>query len=346
VSLAPSATNDRQCTACPGGQTTPTTNAPAGSCTVGPIDAFSGFGLCTRMSDGTVRCLDMSDAAVTTAPATNILQIASGFNATCALLADHTVTCWDGNSSLGQNGPIAGLSNVTQVATMGQHVCARLSDGTGRCWGYNNNGQLGDGTTTTRATPGPTPVSNIAEFALTTGSTCARLTDGTVRCWGASGGGVLGVAPGERTDPATPAISSVAELRAGGSHVCARLTNGEVYCWGENGSQAIGDGTTMNRFAPTKVLGVENANMLAVGRQHSCVRRNDGAVLCWGSNNRGQLGNNSTANSSAVVVPGITNPSSLGLGHYTTLAIGSGGATQYWGRLNGVNQLTPAPMSW
>ena len=43
-----------------------------------------------------------------------------------------------------------------KVATGGHHTCAILNDGTVSCWGYNNHGQLGDGTQISRYTPTPT----------------------------------------------------------------------------------------------------------------------------------------------------------------------------------------------
>ncbi|WP_431310257.1 hypothetical protein [Luteimicrobium album] len=41
---------------------------------------------------------------------------------------------------------------VTQIAASGNHTCA-LSGGQMYCWGQNTSGELGDGTTTNRASP-------------------------------------------------------------------------------------------------------------------------------------------------------------------------------------------------
>jgi alpha-tubulin suppressor-like RCC1 family protein len=45
-----------------------------------------------------------------------------------------------------------GNSGVTAVAAGGHHTCA-IKSGALYCWGYNDYGQLGDGTTTHRNTP-------------------------------------------------------------------------------------------------------------------------------------------------------------------------------------------------
>ncbi|MFJ4160891.1 Ig-like domain-containing protein [Microbacterium testaceum] len=50
--------------------------------------------------------------------------------------------------------PLTGLSsNVDQVATVHGSGYVLMSDGSVRSWGYNNYGQLGDGTTTSRLSP-------------------------------------------------------------------------------------------------------------------------------------------------------------------------------------------------
>jgi hypothetical protein len=51
--------------------------------------------------------------------------------------------------------PVAGLSNIVQIAAGPFHFCALRNDGVVLCWGQNDEGQLGDGTTTNRAAPVP-----------------------------------------------------------------------------------------------------------------------------------------------------------------------------------------------
>jgi alpha-tubulin suppressor-like RCC1 family protein len=46
-----------------------------------------------------------------------------------------------------------------------------------------------------------------------------------------------------------------AQVSVGGSHVCAKTTSGTTYCWGRNDSGQLGDGTTDDRYSPTKVVG-------------------------------------------------------------------------------------------
>ncbi len=46
----------------------------------------------------------------------------------------------------------AGLSGVCLTCAQ-FHSCAVLVGGAVKCWGRNNNGQIGDGTTTSRLTP-------------------------------------------------------------------------------------------------------------------------------------------------------------------------------------------------
>ena len=67
---------------------------------------------------------------------------------------------------------------------------------TGRCWGWNNRGQIGDGTSGTeieRLTPVPVSgLTDATQIAAGGVFTCALIEGGTVKCWGTNNGGQLG----------------------------------------------------------------------------------------------------------------------------------------------------------
>jgi len=67
-----------------------------------------------------------------------------------------------------------------------------LKSGALRRWGLNAYGNLGDGSTTDRSTPGPDILTNVASVAAGLFHTCAILKTGKLRCWGMNQDGQLG----------------------------------------------------------------------------------------------------------------------------------------------------------
>jgi len=84
------------------------------------------------------------------------------------------------------------------------------------------------------------------------------------------------------------------EVSAGVSHSCAVTPAHAVYCWGSNAKGGLGDGTTVQRNAPTLVDGSLHFQHVSAGDQHTCGISTDNAVYCWGRNIFGELGDGTT----------------------------------------------------
>ena len=148
-------------------------------------------------------------------------------------------------------------------------------------WGYNGYGQLGDDTTTNRASP--VQVGGLGGVTAVAGGTYHSLalkSDGTVWAWGHNGCGQLG--DGTTTDRWTAVqaggLAGMTGVAGGGSHSLARKNNRVAWAWGHNGCGQLGDGTTTNRSTPVQVSGLGGVTAVAGGNGHSLARKSDGTV--------------------------------------------------------------------
>jgi alpha-tubulin suppressor-like RCC1 family protein len=277
----------------------------------------------------------------------------------CAWRPSGPVSCW-GRNATGELGdpslqshalPFAlpQLHDVLQVTVgdwgLGGFSCALLGDHTVSCWGANQEGQLGDGTTSPyRATPAPVAnLADVVEIATGNHHTCARLSNGQVRCWGM--GRDCGMGDGEcldRLTPVSPAgLVDVAQLAVGMTFGCARKNDGTVLCWGSNGSGEVGVGTQTAVLVPTPVPGLSRVVRLSASSASPCAQTADGRVFCWGSDTYGWLGNCTLAD--AVTTPsevrGVPCGGELMPGsHCVVTAMGS---AECWGTWTGDGSSAP-----
>ena len=204
------------------------------------------------------------------------------------------------------------------------HTCATV-EGTSYCWGYNNLGQLGDGSTTSSTTPEPVALA-LQALQIDGGYnyTCA-VAAGGVKCWGYNNKGQLG--DGTTTNRTTPVTavdnnSGATQVSAGYEHSCA-IVQGAVDCWGDNTYGQTGS-----------LLPTTGVTSITTGFYHSCAVLN-GGVKCWGRNNAGQLGNGTNTNSATPVeaIPANSGVLSVSAGNEFTCALLNGGV-QCWGENN------------
>jgi alpha-tubulin suppressor-like RCC1 family protein len=159
---------------------------------------------------------------------------------------------------------VASTVPFRHFATGLYHSCASDSDGLGSCWGYNTDGSLGLGTADSLTGSSSTPrrinsSAYLTALAVGDAHTCALTSAGEALCWGAGADGQRGdsTAGWARNDPTFAATTTrFTRIAAGASSTCALESGtGAAWCWGENSNGQLGDGTTFDRLAPTKVLG-------------------------------------------------------------------------------------------
>ncbi|MEI7561477.1 MAG: biotin transporter BioY [Actinomycetes bacterium] len=276
---------------------------------------------------------------------------------TCASLSSGGAKCW-GDNGQGQLGDgtnterrvatdVSGLtSGVVAISTSNgeAHTCAVLNTGAVKCWGYNNFGQLGDGTTTGRNTPVDVSGLSSGVSAIAAGfeHSCALLKTGAVKCWGRNDYGQLG--DNSTTQRLTPVnvsglSSGVTAISTGKYHTCALLNTGGVKCWGNSSFGERGNGTIgTNLLTPGDVTGLTSGvTAISLGYFHSCAVLNTGAAKCWGWNLDGQIGDGTSGvnRGAPTTVTGLSGVISISGSSFNTCAVLNTGAAKCWGRNQG-----------
>ena len=280
----------------------------------------------------------------------SFVALSAGGSVTCGLIAGGAAYCWGFGGWLGTAATIGecysplrpfpcspvpvSVDGGLSLASL-SHTCGVTAARAAWCWGFNDKGQLGNGTQT--SSMAPVAVAGGLNFTSVTSayvSACGVTTDGAAYCWGDNSAGQLGIGGYDQSPHTTPVAVTggltFKTVSTGGNRTCGLTTDGAVYCWGGYDGSGV----------PAAIPGGLTFVSVTAGGYHACGITSSGAAYCWGDNTFGQLGNGSFTSRGSTpdaVVGGLTF-TSLSAGTYHTCGVTTGGVGYCWGD-NGYGEL-------
>jgi hypothetical protein len=288
-----------------------------------------------------------------------VVEVAAGYENTCARSASGKVHCWGSNQRdlLGESFtgdqslvPVFVRDGSAEISVGVENACSVDAAGAASCWGPSWSQYI----------PGSTSSVRVVD---TGDVTCVIRTNRACDCWvqgrwypiasgnvvsGDVGYGVYGCFIDTQgrvacvnnfaLDFQNPITDTATSVAAGEAFGCAIRADKSLVCWGRNDLGQAGAAPVAS-ISATSVAGIADALQVVAGRSHACALTEAGQVYCWGANGRGQLGRGTTAGGHVPVrVQGLAGIVGLEAGNEHTCAIRSTGGLYCWGA-NDVGQL-------
>jgi hypothetical protein len=200
-------------------------------------------------------------------------------------------------------------SGATAIAAGVFHTLFLKSDDSLWAMGYNNYGQLGDGTYNQINLPEQIVASNVTAIAAGVFHSLFLKSDGSLWAMGDNGYGQLGDGTHNSTNrPEQIVASGVTAIAAGWGYSLFLKSDGSLWTMGYNYFGQLGDGTHNSTNLPEQIV-ASNVTAIAAGSDHSLFLKSDGSLWAMGYNADGQLGDgtyNTTNQPEQIVSSNVT----------------------------------------
>lgn len=252
----------------------------------------------------------------------NCKDFSTGYWRIMALRDDNTLWGWGDNDGgclgvgstiniIGTPTQVGNDDNWTKVSSGLFHTLALKSNGTIWACGYNNTGQLGNGTsgngTFSEVFVQVGSENNWNDILACAGFNLAIKTDGTLWAWGNNETGQIG--DGTTINKLVPTqIGTDTDWKSlgySGYSAAAIKANGTLWTWGLGAQGQLGNGSTLSASVPTQigtdmdweiVTGGGGYGFAGTTADHYLALKQNNELYSWGINLSGALGNNTTNN--------------------------------------------------
>jgi uncharacterized repeat protein (TIGR01451 family) len=257
-----------------------------------------------------------------------------------------TASAYDSDPNLSNNTAIldieviddAGLSNVASISAGYSFSLARLTDGTVVSWGTNQQGQLGDDSTSPKLRPVQvTGLTHVIAVSAGYNHSMALTGDGSVWTWGANNFGQLGNNNSSVLNSLVPikvpGLTGVTSIAAGPENSFAVKSDGSVWAWGSNDYGRLGGAVSLSKvYDPRRITAVSNVVAMAPAGTHVLALKSDGTLWGWGENDDGCLSpNNVFQYFSPFQLTGIDSVVGIAARSRLSVALRSNGTVWIWG---------------
>jgi alpha-tubulin suppressor-like RCC1 family protein len=253
------------------------------------------------------------------------VSISVGWRHACGITTNGSAYCWGyaayaqlGDGSYALQSPldpvaVAGGITFKSISAGDSHTCGVAMDGAAYCWGFNQYGELGNGSVqgdgclsdNVVCNRPQKVVGNLSFASVSAGSpvTCGLTTAGSAYCWGQNAWGGLGAGTttgpeqcgGWLADCSTRPVAvaggrSFTAIAAMSYAACGLSTDRLMYCWGIDN---LGVGPTSDdcfpftvgecSTVPRPIGGGWQFTTLSAAYGQACATTANGAAYCWGS---------------------------------------------------------------
>ena len=271
------------------------------------------------------------------------------------------ITLGSMNAKLPKSQKVAKLKCSSYNFVYDKYWMAIMEDGSLYTWGRNDNGIIGNGSTTSRSNPVKV-LENVKEIAVESKSSnkcvAAISYDGELYMWGSNKHGQLGLGqtakelPNVTVPTIVPIHDKIKKVSIAGETVAAITENNELYMWGSDNNGRLGTDDGVNDYknpinndlnTPTKIM--DGVSDVKISQYNTMVLSISGAVYIWGEWRSDMLGDGSDQYRSA---PDLTNPIAdnakyITLSNTNAAVITEDGSLYMWGKNNygqlGINSI-------